>query len=203
MELIETRKKAKEIAVEVLDTACKQSGQRSFLRLDLLLLWPSARPLLVYLSRCLGGEIHLPGDDLSLLARSIASGAEAFAAYRRRQRDKFSPSGWDKNMYVLFFEGFSRCAARIGCCRVSYGDGIPWPQPQQIPYIDWRLQHPGAVQIEWRREEKNNCKLAVQSARRSLLFCGSPRTWANKTLMRNLVRWQEANATALAPSGSG
>jgi hypothetical protein len=202
LELIETRKKAEEIAVEALDTACKQSGQRNFVWLDLLLLWPSAKPLLVYLSRCLGGEIHLPGDDLSLLARSIATGAEAFAAFRWQTRGKFSPSAWDKNMYVLFFEGFCRCAARIGCCRVSNGDSSSWPQ--QIPYIDWRLQHPGAVQIEWRREEKNNnCKLAVQLARRSLLCCGSPRTWANKTLMRNLVRWQEANATALAPSGSG
>lgn len=185
-----------------MEAAVDQSGQRNFVRRYLLLVWPSARAVMVYLSRCLGGEIHLPGDDLSLLARSIATGAEAFAAFRRQERDNFSPSACDKNMYVLFFEGFCRCAAHVGCCRVLNGDGSSWPQ--QIPYIDWRLQHCGAVQIEWRREEKNNGKLAVHLARRSLLSCGSPRTWANKTLIKNLVaRWREANDTALAPSGSG
>ena len=194
-------KKANQIASEVMEAAVEQSGQRTFVRQYLYVLWPSAKALLVQLSRYIGGEIRLPGDEQSLLARSIATGAKAFAAFRRQERDKFSPVEWDKNMYFLFFEGLCRCASSIGCCQVSNSDGSSWAL-QESPFIDWRLRYPGPVKIEW-QQDKNNGKLAVQLACRSLLSCSSPRSWANLTLIKNLVTQWRANDTALTPSGSG
>jgi hypothetical protein len=167
----------------------------------LYVLWPSAKSLLVQLSRNIGGEIFLPGDEKSLLARSIAAGAKSFADFRPQQRDKFSPMEWDKNMYFLFFEGFCRSASSIGCCRVSSADGSSWAL-QESPLIDWRLRDPGPMKIEWQRE-KYNGKLAVQLACRSLLPFSNPHCWASLNLIKNLVRQWGSNDTALTPSGSG
>jgi len=61
---------------QVMQSALLQSRRSSFVKHYLLMLWPDSEKLLLELARRLGDEISLPREPVSLLADSLAAGAE-------------------------------------------------------------------------------------------------------------------------------
>jgi hypothetical protein len=121
-----------------MQSALLQSRRSSFVKHYLLMLWPDADRLLLELARRLGDEIRLPGRPVSLLADSLAAGAENF--YRRKGR--YDSSTWVGNVFLHFCQGvFCRAAAAFSC-RVRTAAGAYWEVAEQ-PFLDWRLENPG------------------------------------------------------------
>jgi hypothetical protein len=153
-----------------LGAALIRSQRGSFVRQYLYLLWPGSAGLLLELARRLGNEIGLPGEPVSLLADSLAAGANNF--YRLKGR--YHPATWDQNVFLHFFQGaFGRAGAVYGC-RVRTVSGDESWEVSHRPFLDWRREHPGAIEVDWLPEivsEAGNLFNLVLSG------CNYPRTW--------------------------
>ncbi len=166
--------------------AVQQSGRRNFVWRCLFMLWPSAKQLLVELSRQLGDDICLPGDNRSLLCRSIIEGANAFYERHKKEKREYIAAEWDLKVYIMFFGTVFLRAAEVGDCRVTAVDGSCWTV-DGLPYLDWRREHPGPVEIDWFLENDNYLE-AEQLARLSLSACDGRRIWVNNVLLSTLAR---------------
>lgn len=161
-----------------------RSRRSSFVKQYLYMLWPASEGLLLELARRLGDEVSLPGAPVSLLAGSLAEGAENF--YRRKGR--YSAATWDQNVFLHFFQGvFCRAAAVFGC-RVRTPDGGCW-EVEHRPYLDWRLENSGGIEVSWQPEEAWGAPDNGQAGRLCRLIlteCNYPPTWALGELLRSL-----------------
>ncbi len=143
----------------------------------LYVLWPASEGLLLALAQRLGDEISLPGKPVSLLASSVAEGANNF--YRRKGR--YSASAWDLNVFLHFYQGaFTRAAAVFGC-RVRTPDGSCW-ESRQEPYLDWRQKHPGGIEVSWQPDTSAG-NGAGELCRLILSGCNYPGTWVVEQLL--------------------
>lgn len=89
----------------------------------------------------------MPGQPVSLLADSLAEGAESF--YRRKGR--YDPATWDGNVFLHFYQGVFHRAAAVFACRVRTAAGVDWDVAQQ-PFLDWRQENPGGLEVNWQPE---------------------------------------------------
>jgi hypothetical protein len=155
----------------------EQSRRGNFVKQYLWMLWPGSKVLLLELARRLGDEITLPGESVSLLADSLAAGANNF--YRCKGR--YNPATWCHNLFQHYYQGvFSRAALVYGC-RAQTANGGYW-EVEQVPYLDWRLENPGALEVSWDPEALS----AGGPARlcRLLVDAGHYRTWAVEQLLQ-------------------
>jgi hypothetical protein len=167
----------------VLQSALARSRRGNFVRQYVYLLWPGSKILLLELARRLGDEISLPGEPVSLLAGSLAAGAENF--YRRK--GYYDSATWDGHVFVHFYQGvFCRAAAVFGC-RVRTAAGGCWEVAQQ-PFLDWRLENPGEIEVGWQAEVLPTpadgrpgrlCRLVLSG-------CGDYHHWAVERLLGRL-----------------
>ena len=165
---------------QVLESALVRSRRSSFVKQYLYLLWPASEVLLLELARRLGDEISLPGAPVPLLTGSLAEGAENF--YRRKGR--YSAATWDQNVFLHFFQGmFCRAAAVFGC-QVRTSGGECW-EVEQRPYLDWRLEYPGGIEVSWQREAPPGDR-AGELCRLILAGSNYPGTWAVGQLLQSL-----------------
>jgi hypothetical protein len=145
------------------------------------MLWPGSKVLLLELARRLGDEICLPGEPVSLLAGSLAEGANNFY----RLKGPYNAATWDQNVFLYFYQGvFCRAAAVFGC-RVRTGAGECWEVTQR-PYLDWRLENPGGIEVSWEPEATAKgldgdgagqlCRLVMDAS-------NYPCTWAGQRLL--------------------
>ena len=169
---------------KVLESALVQSRRTGFVRQYLCLLWPASEGLLLELARCLGDEVSLPSASVSLLAGSLAEGGNNF--YRRKGR--YSAATWDQNVFLHFFQGvFCRAAAVFGC-RVLTSDGGCW-EVEHRPYLDWRLEHPGGIEVSWQSQEALEALPGDQAGRLCRLVlsgCNYSGIWAVGQLLESL-----------------
>ncbi|MHB9071999.1 MAG: hypothetical protein ACYC6G_00585 [Desulfobaccales bacterium] len=169
-----------QVMSRVLESALVRSRRSSFVKQYLYLLWPASEGLLLELARRLGDETSLPGTPVSLLAGSLAEGAENF--YRRKGR--YSAATWDQNVFLHFFQGmFCRAAAVFGC-QVRTPDGGCW-EVEHSPYLDWRLENPGGIEVCWQPEASPGDR-AGELCRLVLAGCNYPGTWAVGQLLQLL-----------------
>jgi len=136
--------------------------------------------MLLELSRRLGDEIRVPGARVSLLADCLAAGVENF--YRRKGR--YHPATWDSNVFLHFFQGVFIRAAAVFACRVQAADGGSW-EVESLPYLDWRLEHPGAIEMLWGPPSE----AGGQAGRLGRLILGArhyPCAWLVEQLWRRL-----------------
>lgn len=171
-----------------MQAAIEQSGRRNFVRQCLFMLWPSTKPLLLSLTRQLGDEIRLPEDDLSLLCRSILTGVDRFRADHRRDKKRCllgNTADWDLKVFISFLAATYQCAADIGYCRVATVYGCTWTVEQQ-PYMDWRREHPGQLQVAWEWDSEPVLG-AEQLVRLTMQESGAPKNWASKMLLALLA----------------
>ncbi|MBW1952085.1 MAG: hypothetical protein JRI66_03250 [Deltaproteobacteria bacterium] len=130
----------------VLESAMAKSRRGNFVKRYLYLLFPDSQGLLLELARRIGDEVKLPGEKLSLLAVCLREGAGNF--YRRKANGRYNSSTWDQNVFLYFFQGVFWRASEIFDCRVLTLDGSCW-EVTSLPYLDWRLQHPGEIEVCW------------------------------------------------------
>ena len=158
-----------------------RSRRSSFVKQYLLMLWPGSEGLLLELARRLGNEISLPGEPVSLLAGSLAEGANNF--YRRKGR--YNAATWDQNVFQHFFHGAFCRAAAAYACRVRTEAGACW-EVRERPFLDWRLENPGGIEVGWEPETATK-GLDGDEARRlcHLVMHDSnyPCTWAGRRLL--------------------
>jgi len=165
----------------VLESAMLRSRRSSFVKQYLYMLWPGSEGLLLELARRVGEEISLPGEPVSLLACSLAEGANNF--YRRKGR--YNSATWDQNVFLHYFQGvFCRAAAVFGC-RVRASNGGCWELTEQ-PYLDWRLENPGNIEVSWEPNAAAkglDCDGAGRLCRLVLSDSNYPCTWAGGRLL--------------------